>query len=65
VVKAAVGNERNGGEVMALLLGRRGADILITEEVVKEAAGNERNGGEVMALLLDRLGADVQITKEG
>src|SRR5438874_9170488 len=48
---------------MTLLLGRRGADVQITEEVVKAAVGND-NGKEVMALLLDWRGADVQITEE-
>jgi hypothetical protein len=50
---AAVGNWRNGKEVMALLLDRRRHDIAITEDVLKAAAGNRRNGKEGMALLLD------------
>lgn len=37
VVKAAVGNGRNGKEVMMLLLEQRGADMVITKEVVKAA----------------------------
>jgi hypothetical protein len=44
---------------MALLLGWRGADIQITEEVLKAAAGNLGLGREAMTLLLNRRGADV------
>ena len=62
VVKAAAGNMYHG-EVMTLLLDRRGDDIPITEEVVKAAAGN-RYQGEVMALLLDRRGDNIPITEE-
>jgi hypothetical protein len=64
VVKAAAGNERNGKEVMTLLLEQRGADVVVTEEVLKAAAGNGENGKEVMALLLEQRGADVVVTEE-
>ncbi|KAH6970504.1 hypothetical protein BKA56DRAFT_678495 [Ilyonectria sp. MPI-CAGE-AT-0026] len=64
VAHAAAGNYRNGKEVMALLLDRRGDDIPVTEEVVKTAAGNSGNGKEVMALLLDRRGDDIPVTEE-
>lgn len=40
VVKEAAGNKGSGGEVMALLLERRGAAVQITEEVAIAAAGN-------------------------
>ncbi|KAF6806913.1 ankyrin domain protein [Colletotrichum plurivorum] len=64
VAIAAAGNWRNGKEVMALLLDRRGDQITITEEVVKAAAGNQQNGKEVMELLLDRRGDQITITEE-
>ncbi|KAK4118030.1 ankyrin [Parathielavia appendiculata] len=64
VVKAAAGNWRNGKEVMALLLEKRGDEVKITEEVVKAAAGNRRNGKEVMTLLLEERGDEVGITEE-
>ena len=53
MVKAAVGNEGSGREVIMLLLNQRGDEIKITEEVVKAAVGNEWSGIEVMTLLLD------------
>jgi hypothetical protein len=62
VVVTFVGRFDKG--VVALLLDRRGAGIIITEEVVKAAAGNKDNGKEVMTLLRDRLGADLLITEE-
>jgi len=49
--------------VMALLLDRRGGDVLITKGAVKAAAGNGRSGKEIMALLLDRRGGDAPITE--
>ncbi|PVH75975.1 ankyrin [Cadophora sp. DSE1049] len=64
VLKAAARNSSNGKEVMILLLGQRGADVVITEEVVKAAAGNEEMGKEVMMLLLEQRGTDVVITEE-
>jgi hypothetical protein len=47
---------------MMLLLEKRGADVVITEEVVKAAAENKRSGKEVMMLLLEKQAADVVIT---
>jgi hypothetical protein len=44
MVKAAASNRRNGKEVMALLLDRRGDRIEVTEDVVKAAARNWRIG---------------------
>jgi hypothetical protein len=61
VMEEAASNYRNGKELMALLLDRRGEDVVITEEVVKAAASNRK---EVMALLLERRGEDVVITEE-
>ncbi|OAA34802.1 Ankyrin repeat-containing domain protein [Beauveria brongniartii RCEF 3172] len=49
---------------MALLLERRGREIIITEEVVKAAAGNQDNGKKVMALLLEQRGDEITITEE-
>jgi len=40
VVKAAAGNRESGKAIIALLLNRRGGDVLITKGVVKAAAGN-------------------------
>jgi hypothetical protein len=62
VVKAAAGSYE-GKNVMALLLDRRGDEIIITEEVVKAAAGSYE-GKNVMALLLDRRGDEIIITEE-
>jgi hypothetical protein len=47
--------------VMRLLLGWRGGDVQITDEVVKAAAGNEEGEEEVMRLLLDWRGDDVVV----
>ncbi|KAK3695688.1 hypothetical protein B0T22DRAFT_114601 [Podospora appendiculata] len=63
-VKAAAEKNRNGKELMTLLLDRRGDQITVTEEVVKAAAGNDGNGKEVMALLLDRRGDQIPVTEE-
>lgn len=49
---------------MAILLEKRGADVVITEEVVTAAAGNYRGWESIMALLLEKRGTDVVITKE-
>jgi hypothetical protein len=64
VTEAAVRNQRNGKEVIALLLDRRGDQIPITEEVVEAAVGNLWNGSEVLALLLDQRGGRIPITEE-
>ncbi|KAI2482638.1 Arp Ankyrin repeat protein [Pyrenophora tritici-repentis] len=64
VVVAAAGNYRNGKEVMALLLDKRGDEVQITQEVVVAAAGNKYNGQEIITLLLDKRGDEVQITQE-
>lgn len=61
---SAAGNEENGEEVMKLLLGHRGNQINITEEVLKAAAGNREPGEEVMMVLLDRRRDQVTITEE-
>ncbi|KAL6886872.1 Pfs, NACHT, and ankyrin domain protein [Trichoderma evansii] len=60
----AAAENRNGKEIMALLLDQRGDQVTITEEVVKAAAGNWRDGKKVMALLLDQRGDQVIITEE-
>ena len=39
---------------MILLLEKREADIVITEEVIKAVAGNSGNRKEVMILLLEK-----------
>jgi hypothetical protein len=46
VIKAVAGNRHSGKYMMALLLERRGDDVMITEEVVKVAAGNEQSAKE-------------------
>ncbi|KAK4085608.1 uncharacterized protein Triagg1_598 [Trichoderma aggressivum f. europaeum] len=61
VVAAAAKNNRNGEEVMTLLLDQRGDQITITEYIVKAAARNSKT--EVMALLLDRRRDEITITK--
>ena len=48
--------------MIILLLKKRVADIVITEEVVKVVAGNKGSGKEVMILLLEKRGADIVIT---
>ncbi|KAF6807956.1 ankyrin repeat domain-containing protein 28, partial [Colletotrichum plurivorum] len=55
---------KGGKEVTALLLDRRGEQIIIAEEVVKAAAGNTKNGKDVMALFLDRQGDKIIMTDE-
>ncbi|KAL6825835.1 hypothetical protein J3E69DRAFT_335140 [Trichoderma sp. SZMC 28015] len=62
VVIASAENQRNGEEVMTLLLGQRGDQITITEDIVKAAAGNENK--EVMALLFDRRGNQITVTED-
>ncbi|KAK6591799.1 HET domain protein [Botrytis cinerea] len=64
VVKAAAGSGYYGGEIMMLLLEKRGAEVVITEEVVKVAVRNERSGKEVMMLLFEKRGAEVVITED-
>jgi hypothetical protein len=49
---------------MALLLGQRGSEVVITGRVVRAAAGNESSGKEVITLLLDQRGIKVKITEE-
>ncbi|CAD6446264.1 b7a5bf77-39d6-4c44-a99b-040df980e6b2, partial [Sclerotinia trifoliorum] len=51
-------------EIMMLLLEKRGAEVVITEEVVKAAAENRYSGKEIMMLLLEKRGAEVVITEE-
>lgn len=46
-----------------LLLGRRGEEFKITEEVVTAAAGNDEGGKDVMTLLLGRRREEVKITE--
>ncbi len=64
VVRIAAGHDRNGKELMMLLLKERGNEITITEEVVKAAAGNDESGKEVMMLLLKERGNEITITEE-
>ncbi|KAJ5765753.1 Pfs NACHT and Ankyrin domain protein [Penicillium odoratum] len=64
VVSAAAKNPENGKSVLALLLDRRGYQIIITEEVFKAAAGNTWSGEAVLALLLDRYGDKIIITED-
>jgi hypothetical protein len=47
------GYERNGQEVMTLLLGQRGDEVKIAEDVVKAAACN-LGGKGLLKLLLER-----------
>ncbi len=64
VVKAAAGNWKSVKDAMALLLEKRGSDIIVTEEMAKAAAWNNmRSGKEVMTLLLEKRGSDVEITE--
>ncbi|KAL6900436.1 hypothetical protein GGI43DRAFT_49074 [Trichoderma evansii] len=51
-------------DVMAILLDRRGSEVIITEDVVRAAARNKENGKEVIALLLDRRGDQFAINTE-
>jgi len=53
VVKAAVGNGESSKEIIALLLNRRGGDVLITKGVVKAAVGNWGDSKAIIALLLN------------
>ncbi|EDP47063.1 hypothetical protein AFUB_102360 [Aspergillus fumigatus A1163] len=64
VVKAAAGNEEGGERVMALLLEKRGGEVMISKEVVRAAAGNEWSGEKVLALLVEERGDEVMITEE-
>lgn len=54
--------ENFDGEMMVLLLDKRGDQFIITENIVKAAARNLRSGIEVMVLLLDRRGDQIMIT---
>lgn len=53
VVKTVTGYERNGQEVMALLIEQRGDEVKIAEDVVKAAACN-LDGKGLLKLLLER-----------
>ncbi|KAK2608999.1 hypothetical protein QQS21_002479 [Conoideocrella luteorostrata] len=64
IIVAAASNWRRGKGVLALLLERRGDEIMITDKVVKAAAGNGSSGKEVMAFLLDQRGSEITITDE-
>jgi hypothetical protein len=63
VTKAAL-NEQIGKDTMALLLDRRGSEIVITEEVVRAASMSENSGKGIMALLLDQRGSEIAITED-
>ncbi|KAM3497191.1 hypothetical protein MY10362_009450 [Beauveria mimosiformis] len=55
-------SERNGEEVMALLLEQRGIEIMITEEMVTITALHFDE--KLMALLLEQRGSEITITEE-
>lgn len=58
VVVAATGSYRNAKKVMNLVLDRRGAEVVITEEVVMAAAGSP-NGNGVTRRLHDLTGLKI------
>jgi hypothetical protein len=64
VLKAAAENQNSDGQLMEVLLDRRGADIPVTAEVVKAAAANSKCCLQIMELLLDRHSTDILIMAE-
>jgi hypothetical protein len=60
IVKAAAANWGSGKEVITLLLDKRRADVVVTEEMVKLIT--RKFGKEIITLLLNKRGADVVVT---
>ncbi|CAN9295349.1 unnamed protein product [Alternaria alternata] len=62
MIRAAAANERNGREIMILLLQERGEEFILTKGVIEAAAGNEGNWQDVMTLLLGEHGRKSMVT---
>jgi hypothetical protein len=52
MITAAAGNEKNGRDIMSLLLEKRGREVKATEGVMKAALRNATSGREIITLLL-------------
>ncbi|KAL6817295.1 hypothetical protein J3E69DRAFT_358483 [Trichoderma sp. SZMC 28015] len=56
-------NDKQGLEIVSLLLDRCGHEITITKDIVKEALRNWYCGPDIMSLLFDERGHEIYITE--